>query len=97
MVEVDATRRQRVLRRVGSPVQPLPTVIVAEGDSNTVGSGCYAGLWAADNPSVDVTNKAVGGSGINDMTTRLLSVIALAPTHVTILIGANNLGTDPAG
>ena len=57
-----ATRRQPVLRRVGSPVQTLPKVIVAEGDSLTAPNNSYASLWAAENPTIPFTNKAVGGA-----------------------------------
>lgn len=79
-----------------------PVKFLAEGDSITAYTApdSYSRLWAADHPTVTYSNTAVGGSSLgtsgdssptNSMYARQSSDLAYAPTHMSVLIGANDL------
>lgn len=75
------------------------TVIVAEGDSISVfWAGNHTGIFAGKHPSVIFHGTAVGGSrinvraGTNGLVQRTDADLALRPTVLTVLIGANDLG-----
>lgn len=82
------------------------TLFMAEGDSISIyWSGNYTGIYAAARPGLEFTGTAVGGSSvgystdrgmnINSLWGRLDADLARRPTHMTVLIGANDL--DNAG
>lgn len=77
------------------PPAPVPlTKLVAEGDSITANADGYAQRWADANPTVPFAREAVGGSTINagtSMTGRLGATMDEEPSHLTVLIGANDL------
>jgi hypothetical protein len=71
--------------------------IIFEGDSIPAsGATGFVGLFAADNPSLDVRNLAVGGSGLISMLARRDAALALNAKAIVIHIGANDLnnGTE---
>lgn len=84
----------RMAGRLLGAAPALPLKIVADGDSITAASGSYTDLWVAANPTVpflDVSQSGAKISGANSLNARLSSVIAAAPSHVTVFIGANDL------
>lgn len=75
---------------------------MAEGDSNSIfWGGNYTGIYAAANPEITFIGRAVGGSGLgseedrttgkNSLWARLDADLALKPTHMTVLIGGNDM------
>lgn len=69
--------------------------VLAEGDSISLFSPVgYTGLYALSRPSVVFHDTAVGGSVMASLMSRLPSDMALRPTVLTLLIGANDLGGD---
>ena len=72
------------------------TIVGIEGDSISVDYvGYYAGYFKQRHPTIEVYNRAVGGSGVNTMLARRDQLIALNPDIVTVFIGANDLGSNP--
>lgn len=71
----------------------LFTKLVSEGDSITSTAESYATRWSQDNPAVPFQNLAVGSSAIATMVARISGVVAAAPSHMSISIGANDLNT----
>nr|WP_228244346.1 SGNH/GDSL hydrolase family protein [Porphyrobacter sp. GA68] len=55
--------------------------------------GNYTGMYKAARPDIVFHGKAVGGSGIRNLETRLPTILALEPDMVTIFIGANDLAS----
>lgn len=81
----------------GSALNDGRTILGIEGDSISVDYvGYYAGYFKQQHPTVEVFNRAVGGSGLNTMLARRDQLIALNPDVVTVLIGANDLGSSPS-
>ena len=80
-----------------TPSPSGPVVVLSEGDSISIfWSGNHTGMYAAAHPEVTFYGRAVGGSGIPTLTSRLDADLALRPTHITVLIGANDLNVgDP--
>ena len=76
--------------------------MVMEGDSITDGGYYYSDDWRAlrgwtrTTDADPLTITAVSGSGMNDVEARTSSVIALNPSLVTLLIGANDLFSQTA-
>ena len=78
-------------------------MVIAEGDSITADSGSFAGAYKAARLAYVVHHSTVatgygayGGVGLigtNSPTSRLAATIAANPKVVTILIGANDLGS----
>ena len=76
----------------------MTPVVVDEGDSISVfWGGNHTGIFAAAHPGLSFHGQAVGGSSISDtsggngLVQRRAADGALKPTHVTLLIGANDL------
>lgn len=87
---------------IGSPSSLRPRLVISEGDSISVlWSGSYPGIFSSAYPAVPVVGMAVGGSGVGTVADRAAmgkslwgridQVIAKRPSHVTVLIGANDL------
>lgn len=82
----------------------LALKVLAEGDSITAYTNpdSYSRLWAADNSSVPYRNNAVGGGGLgvqgdsgkNNLFSRQQIGLDYNPSHISVLIGANDLPTD---
>lgn len=86
-------------RSRGGPGAPSrPTVVVIEGDSITAypDPPSYARLWAADHGTLTIRNLAVGGSQLPDLRNRAAAAMAEQPTHLSVMIGANDLSADTA-
>lgn len=89
----------------GTPTPTPANMVLAAGDSITAsnaapGGASYSRLWAADHPTVTYVNEAVGGSGLgnsgdvsptNSLYARQAAALAYNPSHLTVLIGANDL------
>ncbi len=82
----------------GSPLNDGKTIIVAEGDSITSpqADGVYSGAFKAAHPKIEFYITAVGGSGLNNVLRRQQDDMALKPDILTLFIGANDFGDDPA-
>lgn len=81
-----------------TPSPSGPVVILSEGDSISVfAPGMHTGMYAAAHPELTFYGKAVGGSSIPSLVSRRDADLALRPTHITVLIGANDLNvSDPS-
>ena len=75
-------------------------MVLSEGDSISIfWGGSHTGLYAAERPGLKFYGNANGGSRIqnnggNSLVERLNADLALRPTHVTVLIGANDMTTS---
>ena len=89
-----------------APAPPPPTspavgdgkiVVVTEGDSIAVTwGGNHTGMYQSSRPDVEFYGLAVGGSGLNDLTNRIDSLLIKKPDLVSIHIGANDLASFPS-
>ena len=72
-------------------------VVVTEGDSIAVTwAGNHVGMYKASRPEVEFYGLAVGGSGLNDLTNRIDSLLIKKPDLVSVHIGANDLAGFPS-
>lgn len=81
------------------------TKLAAEGDSITYHVASYANQWAGAHSSAPFSNFSQSGArvgargdatGDNTLWGRIASVISYAPSHLSILMGANDLNSKTA-
>jgi len=83
----------------------VPPKVLSEGDSISASTdpASFTRLWAADHPTVVYANHAVGGAQLgftgdtlpaNTLYARQADALAYEPTHLVLLIGANDLAGD---
>ena len=108
MIQLAAGRKLKTVPapQPSAPAPPPPTspavgdgkiVVVTEGDSIAVTwGGNHTGMYQSSRPDVEFYGLAVGGSGLNDLTNRIDSLLIKKPDLVSIHIGANDLASFPS-
>ena len=85
-----------------SPPSPPPVaaagdgkiVVVTEGDSIAVTwGGNHTGMYSSSRSDIEFHGLAVGGSGLNNLISRIDAVLAFKPDLVSVHIGANDLAS----
>lgn len=85
------------LQTVTTPTPSGKVVLMSEGDSISVfWGGNHTGIYAATRPDQTHIGRAVGGSAVQNnngisLVERFDADMALKPTHMTVLIGANDM------